>query len=293
MAKRKPFGYYTKGRGADRKVHPLFEPKGVRLPKAKSVHPSRDEAYQNHIEREMQSQWTHTGGVKKINGYVLKPLRGRIRTFEGHISYRTKEYEAIKSLEDLPHIPKDVKIVTKNDAQYMKREDYLILENGDYKSLKREDLISIEKTIRMAHERGWTINDDIQLGYSPKHNEYVIYDWSNAEKIESSSKANLGMDETAIKRLWEKAGYLDYIKAREWADRERFKERLSSGYKKRPNYTYMSFARPPIFYDYPKGTVTRGYIVDKPWKPLGLIHTEEPLSEETIKNLELTPTKYV
>lgn len=50
---RKPKGYYSEGRGINRKVHPLFEPKGPRLPKSKSAHPSRDVAYNSHVEREL------------------------------------------------------------------------------------------------------------------------------------------------------------------------------------------------------------------------------------------------
>jgi len=36
MPKRKPSGFYTKGKGPDRTVHPTFNPKGIRIPKNRS-----------------------------------------------------------------------------------------------------------------------------------------------------------------------------------------------------------------------------------------------------------------
>lgn len=54
----KPKGYFTKGEGADRKVIPITTPRGHRISHSKSVHPSRDEAYDAHMKREGSARKT-------------------------------------------------------------------------------------------------------------------------------------------------------------------------------------------------------------------------------------------
>lgn len=263
-----------------------------------------------------EEKWTHTGGVKKLgNGLVAKPLVGRHRTIYAHgsqnIEYPTHEYEVLKDLEGLPHIPQNVEKRTIDGIPHLVREDLLILEDEDYKTLRERDLIEFEKTIRKVHKRGWTICDNIQIGYSPKQNEYVIYDWSNAHKLEGKERDYdhfIVRDDMSLNRLWEESGFSGYAKARSWADSERFKQKWNAEVKQAEkgippkdrkipqlNYTYMSYARPPHFLgiEYPEGDLIVQDITQKEqWQPLGLIHTEKRLTEKQIYDAELTPTKY-
>lgn len=48
----KPKRYFTKGKGPTRKVIPITEPSGHPIKHSRSVHPSRDEAYDAHMQRE-------------------------------------------------------------------------------------------------------------------------------------------------------------------------------------------------------------------------------------------------
>jgi len=245
------------------------------------------------IPSDQGKRWTHTGGVKVEDGTVVKPLVGRIRTGKGHHEFPTNEYDAIKDLQGLPHVPKDVEKVRVDGVPHLRRENYVVLADEDYKSLKRDDLMSIERTVREAHRRGWTIDDDVQLGISRKDCQYVIFDWSNAHRVEST-KDVIG-DEIYLNKLWRKAGFGNYVEARSWAESERWRERRQTGYALKLNHTYMSMARPPFFLvsDFPEGDkLIRPYDKDEPWKPFGLIHTENPLPEETVRSADLTPTTY-
>ena len=59
----------------------------------------------------------------------------------------------------------------------------------------------------------------------------------------------------------------------------------------------MSFARPPHFLgiDYSNAgqKIIESTKQEERWMPMGLIHTERPLSERDIKGAELTPTIYM
>jgi len=56
LKSRKPKGFYTKGKGVNRKVIPITEPSGHSIKHSRAVHPSRDEAYERHIQREEGSR---------------------------------------------------------------------------------------------------------------------------------------------------------------------------------------------------------------------------------------------
>ena len=56
MRKKKAVGFFSKGKGKDRKVHPITEPQGINISHSRFVHPSRDEAYQRHITSEREPQ---------------------------------------------------------------------------------------------------------------------------------------------------------------------------------------------------------------------------------------------
>lgn len=292
-----------KKRGAKQLSSPLEVPQGKGQWNNRQYFTDKEKRIRKIDNSQIQvKRFIHTEGIKIENDKVLKPLVGRIR-WQGKIEkHETQEYQAIKELGDLPHIPKDVTMVNRNGVPHLKRDNYLILEDSDYKTLNRDDLISIEKTIREANNRGWNINDEIQVGVDTKRSEYVVYDWSASFKRTSDvQKTN---DEVTanilINKLWNKARYTDYIQAREWADKERFKQRIE-GYKRgdkpKYNYTYMSFARPASFLiskrDIPEGDIIVQDIQrSKPWQPLGLIHTEKPIPQNILKMTELTPTKY-
>lgn len=205
----------------------------------------------------------------------------------------TNEYKAIKELEGLPHIPKDVAKVVIDEIPYMRRENYHIFVEDDYKSLGHEHLISIEKTIWEAQRRGWDIGDWIQLGQSKKPPyEIVIYDWSTARRADKYSNTDL-----YITKLWKDAGYERYAKARDWANTERSKERINQvkiGTRIPYQYTYMSFSRPAshMWMELPRDALIKQVEVDENWKPFSLIHTTDPLPQEKIESYELDPTKY-
>lgn len=242
-------------------------------------------------ERKRLPSGVHTGGIKKLDGKVAKPLLGRNYAIDDTFTTSpTKEYDAIKALEDLKHIPKGVEITEIEGVPHMIRNDLYILEDEDYQRLKKEDLISIEKTIREANRRGWVINDNIQLGFDAKQRELVIYDWSAAWYYDDPKWAD---DDPVICRLWEEAGRGDYIKARHWGRKKRLAFNVLQGKYTHP-YTYMSYARPPshTWMELPEGSEIEHITMDERWKPMGLIHSKVPLSDEKISKYELTLVEY-
>jgi len=236
----------------------------------------------------------HTGGVKKLDGKVAKPLVGRQkRVGEPDILYPTHEYEAIKDLEDLPHIPKGVTKKEIDGVPHLIRNDLIVLEESDMRSLRREDLVSIEKTIREANKRGWSLNDTVQLGYDTEHGEYVIYDWSASMKYEPGSTH--ADDSPLIDIMWKEAGFDDYIKAKDYA----FAKRINYNFKEKDpgdpylRHTYLTYGRPPgVWMDLPKDSHMIFVEKDEPWKPLGIIMTREPLTRDKVEAYELTPTEH-
>jgi len=65
VASRKPDGYYTKGRGVNREVHPMFEPKGQRIPKSRFVHPSREQVSDIHTKKRLR-EIRETRGKRQV-----------------------------------------------------------------------------------------------------------------------------------------------------------------------------------------------------------------------------------
>jgi len=114
----KPKGFFTEGKGADRKVHPISEPKGHRIAHSKHVDPSRDEVYDIHVQRRLRrhsakskvivlsdEEW----GISKPKPKAISPPR---LVKKPRIERRVKP----KPLEE-PKLPKKEVVVPKIEAK--------------------------------------------------------------------------------------------------------------------------------------------------------------------------------
>lgn len=269
--------------------------------------------YRDAIERHKPDadRYIHTTGIIIVDeDTVLKPLEGVKETVDHFgkpkkMKFKTYEYDAIKALEDLPNIPKDTEKIIIDGIPYLKRGNYIVVE--DFKDIPRKALIELEKTMREANKRGWSYGDTPQVAFDRKTRRFLWHDWSTAVDRVKEGHPQLARDDAAIYSLWSKAGYAEQSKDRESAESLRFDYNLGVEHKDHPgiyrqedepylNYAYLSYARPPSFMWMnllPKDAVITYINPPDGWRSMGTIYTVEPLSDKAISSYELVPTKYV
>ena len=263
-------------------------------------------------------QGLHTGTVWEHEGKAWKRAVHRVRMLEdgpdGRPLFAVHEFrndgavDAIRAIADLPRVPSGIEVLDGGDVLYVGhtacQSPSAIGEDIFWSMVTQDDIEDIEETLRMAAERGIQVNDTLQLGYDPDRG-IVVMDWSNAHIEKPFNGRWPDGYIRQVTDLYRKVGNEGMAVARELAQDVRHDAwgmEMQEGTHQERRYVYGSFNRPAwlgmtgAIIDLDPDCNPR--IMPKPesqaehsglWLPHDYVVTEQPLSENTCAQLELTP----
>lgn len=263
-------------------------------------------------------QGLHTGTVWEHEGKAWKRAVHRVRMLDdgpdGKPLFAVHEYrndgavDAIRAIADLSRVPSGIEVLDGGDVLYVGHtaceSPSAIGEDVFWSMVGQDDIEDIEETLRMAAERGIQVNDTLQLGYDPDRG-IVVMDWSNAHIEKPFNGRWPDGYIRQITDLYRKVGNEGMAVARELAQDVRhdaWRMEMQEGTRQERRYVYGSFNRPAWLGM--TGTIIdldpdcNPRIMPKPesqaehsglWLPHDYVVTEQPLSENTCAQLELTP----
>jgi len=263
-------------------------------------------------------QGLHTGTVWEHEGKAWKRAVHRVRMLEdgpdGRPLFAVHEFrndgavDAIRAIADLPRVPSGIEVLDGGDVLYVGhtacQSPSAIGEDIFWSMVTQDDIEDIEETLRMAAERGIQVNDTLQLGYDPDRG-IVVMDWSNAHIEKPFNGRWPDGYIRQVTDLYRKVGNEGMAVARELAQDVRHDAwgmEMQEGTHQERRYVYGSFNRPAWLGM--TGTIIdldpdcNPRIMPKPesqaehsglWLPHDYVVTEQPLSENTCAQLELTP----